>query len=144
MRAGWLPSVTDWIPEQRGFLLVCRALRQATLVFVMYELLHRWNPPVKQAVYWYLAYVNIWDLVKKNPLWAGVCKQRLKRATNKWWNWKSHLEKFLFLFRWVPDCEAHYFLDGCFTISPWDAHHVLASTPCKSFGRDDSTTQRLS
>lgn len=67
MEAGCFPSVTDWIREQRGFLLVCRALGQATLVFVMYELLHRWNPPAKQAAHPCLPYVNIWDLVKKTP-----------------------------------------------------------------------------
>lgn len=81
---------------------------------------------------------------EKKPLWAGVCKQQLKRATNKWWNWKSHLENFFFLFKWVPKCEVHFFLGGCFTISSSDAHHVVDSTPCKSFSRDNSTMQQLS
>lgn len=105
MDGGWFPSVTDWMLEQRGFLLVCWALGQATLVFVMYELLHRWNPPVKQAAFWYLPSVNIWDLVKKKknkkkPVRAGVCKQELKRQPINSWTEKKYFEIF-FLFGFV-------------------------------------------
>lgn len=45
--------------------------------FVMYELPHRWNPPVKQAAFLVLCSWKHLGLCEKTPVWAGVCKQEL-------------------------------------------------------------------